>query len=81
VAVEKLTPGKITKIKSRQDALQAIFSGRLDIFYPSILAVWDEKRVFQHPQAFAPRTRLLVNGDFAKVTIWTAQGYKQIGGK
>jgi hypothetical protein len=40
-AVEKLTPAKIAKIKSRLDALQAIFSGRLDIFYPQILAVWN----------------------------------------
>jgi hypothetical protein len=34
VAVEKLTPAKIAEIKSRQDALQTIFSGRLDIFHP-----------------------------------------------
>jgi len=34
VAVEKLLPAKFAKIKSRQDALQTIFSDRLDIFYP-----------------------------------------------
>jgi hypothetical protein len=34
VAVEKLLPAKFAKIKSRQDALQTISSGRLDIFYP-----------------------------------------------
>jgi len=34
VAVEKLTPAKIAEMKSRQDALQTIFSGRLDIFHP-----------------------------------------------
>jgi hypothetical protein len=34
VGVEKLLPSKSTKIKSPQEALQSIFSGRLDIFYP-----------------------------------------------
>jgi hypothetical protein len=34
VAVEKLLSAKFAKIKSRQDALQTIFSSRLDIFYP-----------------------------------------------
>jgi len=34
VAVEKLLLSKSTKIKSRQEALRSIFSGRLDIFYP-----------------------------------------------
>jgi hypothetical protein len=34
VAVEKLVRSKSVKIKSRQEALQSIFSGRLDIFYP-----------------------------------------------
>jgi hypothetical protein len=34
VAVEKLLLSKSTKIKTRQEALQSIFSGRLDIFYP-----------------------------------------------
>jgi hypothetical protein len=34
VAVEKLILSKSTKIKSRQEALQSISSGRLDIFYP-----------------------------------------------
>src|SRR5271169_2993514 len=50
VAVEKLLPAKFAKIKSRQEAPQSIFSGRVDIFYPLILAVWDEKRVFQQPR-------------------------------
>ena len=53
VAVEKLFSTKFAKIKLRQEALQSIFSGRLDIFYPPILAVWDEKRVFQQPLAIA----------------------------
>jgi hypothetical protein len=34
VAVEKLLLSKSTKMKTRQEALQSIFSGRLDIFYP-----------------------------------------------
>ena|ERR1039458_3800729 len=34
VAVEKLLLSKSTKIKSRQEAPESIFSGRLDIFYP-----------------------------------------------
>jgi hypothetical protein len=34
VAVEKLFSTKFAKIKLRQEALQSIFSGRLDIFYP-----------------------------------------------
>jgi hypothetical protein len=51
VGVEKLLPAKFAKMKSRQDAPQTIFSGRRDIFsIPPILAVWDEKRVFQHPR-------------------------------
>ena len=53
VGFEKLVPAKFAKIRLHQEALQSIFSGRLDIFYPPISAVWDEKRVFQHPQAIA----------------------------
>jgi hypothetical protein len=33
VAVEKLASGKFAKNTMRQDALQTILSGRLDIFY------------------------------------------------
>jgi hypothetical protein len=51
VAVEKLVAPKFAKTKSRQDALQTTFSVFLDIFYPQNLAVWDEKGVFQQPQA------------------------------
>jgi hypothetical protein len=50
VAVEKLLPTKFAKIKLRQESLQSIFSGLLDIFYLRIWAVLDEKRVFQQPQ-------------------------------
>jgi hypothetical protein len=34
VAVEKLASGKFAKNAMRQDAIQTIFSARLDIFYP-----------------------------------------------
>jgi hypothetical protein len=37
VAVEKLSSGKFVESAMRQDALQTIFSGRLDIFYPQNL--------------------------------------------
>ena len=52
VGVEKLLPAKLAKIRSCQDALQTILSGRRDIFYTLILAVWDEERVFQQPRLF-----------------------------
>jgi hypothetical protein len=35
VGVEQLLPSKPAEIKSRQEALQSIFSGRRDIFYSS----------------------------------------------
>jgi hypothetical protein len=53
VAVEKLVAPKFAKIKSPQDELQTTFSVFLDIFYPQNLAVWDEKGVFQQPQAIS----------------------------
>ena len=56
MAVEKLLVAKIAKIKSRQDAIWAIFSDFLDIFYPQFLAVWDEKGVFQQPRLIATIT-------------------------
>jgi hypothetical protein len=56
VAVEKLVASKLAKIKSRRDALRTTFSVFLDIFYPPNLAVWDEKGVFQQPQAIALKT-------------------------
>src|SRR5271155_107672 len=52
VAVEKLLSAKFAKIKSRSEALQATFSGRLDIFYPPNVACSGGNRVFQQPQAF-----------------------------
>ena len=56
MAVEKLVAPKFAKTKSRQDALQTMFSVFLGIFYPTNLAVWDEKRLFQQPQAITLKT-------------------------
>jgi len=42
-------PAKLAKLKSRQDALQTIFPGRLDIFCPRFWLFWGEKGVFQQP--------------------------------
>ena len=52
MAVEKLTPGKMIKKTLRQDALQTIFSGCLDIFYPPNSDCFAETGLFQQPQAF-----------------------------
>jgi hypothetical protein len=53
VAVEKLAPEKCGEKRSRQEAPQTIFSGRLDIFYPPpISAYFEKKRLFQQPQMF-----------------------------
>jgi len=49
VAVEKLLPAKFAKIKSRQDALQSIFSGRLDILYPTNFGWLARKTSFSTP--------------------------------
>jgi hypothetical protein len=54
VAVEKLTFQKSTEIRSRQDALQTICRGRLDIFYPQICDGFLGFRVFQQPRLFSP---------------------------
>ncbi len=51
--LKKLPPAKFARMKSRWEALQATFSGRLDIFYPLIFRVWDENGVFQQAQEFA----------------------------
>jgi len=50
VAVEKLTRQNMAENTLRSEALQTTFSVFLDIFYPSNLAVWDEKGVFQQPR-------------------------------
>ena len=54
VAVEKLASEKFAKIKTRQEAPQTIFLGRLDIFYLSIFADFEKKGLFQQPQALSP---------------------------
>jgi hypothetical protein len=53
VGVEKLILRELAENSSRQDALQAIFSDRVDIFYRRILGRLVQKRVFQQPQANA----------------------------
>jgi hypothetical protein len=49
VAVEKLTHKEFAEIGSRQEALQTIFSGLLDIFYPPIFGFLQKNRLFQQP--------------------------------
>jgi hypothetical protein len=46
VAVEKLLSAKIAKIKWCQEALQRIFSGCRDIFYPPNLGCLGQKASF-----------------------------------
>jgi hypothetical protein len=53
VAVEKVIDGKPTENSSRQDALQAIISDWVDIFYHRIGGYFLRKRVFQQPQGLA----------------------------
>jgi hypothetical protein len=54
VAVEKLILGELRENSSRQEALQAIFSGWVDIFYHRIRGRFHRKRVFQQPRLLAP---------------------------
>jgi hypothetical protein len=49
VAVEKLLPAKLAKLDSRKDALQTIFSGRQDFFYPPKFGCWRRKSGFVNP--------------------------------
>jgi hypothetical protein len=63
VAVEKLSSRKSAGIKSRQDALQTICRGRLDIFYAPICSGFLRFRVFQHPQSvWSDRPAALIVG-------------------
>jgi len=55
--VEKLILRKFAKIKSRQDALQAIFSDRETFCIPQILAICIEMGLFQ-------QARLISETDF-----------------
>jgi hypothetical protein len=66
VAVEKLISAKIAKMKLRQDAIWAIFSDSQDISYPQLLAICDEKRVFQHPRDISPTIRSFQRGIMRK---------------
>jgi hypothetical protein len=50
VSVEKLILARLAENSSRQDALQAIFSGWVDIFYHRIRGRFRRKRVFQQPR-------------------------------
>ena len=53
VGVKKFILRKLAENSSRQDALQAVFLDRVDIFYHRILGRFCRKRVFQHPHANA----------------------------
>jgi hypothetical protein len=59
VAVEKLLSAKFAKIKSRQDALQTIFSSRLDIFYPPNFGCLGLKASFSTATGVLTSLRLL----------------------
>jgi hypothetical protein len=52
VAVEKLIPAKLAKTKSHQDALQTIFSGRVDIFYPPNFGSFEGEGTFSTPTGY-----------------------------
>jgi len=65
VAVEKLASQKSAEIESRQDALQTIFSARLDIFYPWILPWFLKYRAFQQPRLFTTTMRFSALRDWA----------------
>jgi hypothetical protein len=49
VGDEKLLATKFAKTKLRQEALQSIFSGRLDIFYPQNLGCLGRIGAFSTP--------------------------------
>jgi hypothetical protein len=55
VSVEKLILARLAENSSRQDALQAIFSGWVDIFYHRIRGRFRRKRVFQQPRVLVRR--------------------------
>ena len=52
MAVEKLAHFDFAEIASRQEALQTIFPGLLDIFYHQIFDSFLKNRLFQQPQDF-----------------------------
>jgi mannose/fructose/N-acetylgalactosamine-specific phosphotransferase system component IID len=53
VAVEKLARHEFAEIASRQEALQTIFPGLLDIFYVLIFGFIQKTRVFQQALLFS----------------------------
>jgi hypothetical protein len=52
--VEKLAPRNSQKNKSGQNALQTIFSNRLDIFDPQFWSVFLKMQLFHQPRLIAP---------------------------
>src|SRR2546421_5985923 len=73
VAVEKLSTPKFTKIKLRQEALQSISSGRLDVFYPPNSASFRGKGSFSTPTpdiTHQPRVKIV----FSVLTCTIARG-------
>jgi hypothetical protein len=53
VAVEKLAHFDFAEIASRQEALQTISPGLLDIFYHPIFDFFWKNRLFQQPQGLS----------------------------
>jgi hypothetical protein len=53
VAVEKLAHQKMAEKTLRQEALQATFATRVDIFHPRFFGCFEENGLFQQPQAMA----------------------------
>jgi hypothetical protein len=66
VAVEKLAHHGSAEIGSRQEALQTIFSGLLDIFYVLIFGFIQKTRLFQQALLFSPLIRRLEDRWFYK---------------
>jgi hypothetical protein len=71
VAVEKLLPAKFAKIKSRRDAPQSIFSGRLDIFYPPDFGCLGRKSSLSTAHSRKPRSMSEI-AIFRELTAWIA---------
>jgi hypothetical protein len=59
VGVEIVVLTKFAKIKLRQEALQSIFSGRLDIFYPPNFGSLRRKASFNSHGCFQQLSRRL----------------------
>ena len=53
MAVEKLAQFDFAKTASRQEALQTIFPGLLDIFYHAIFDFFQKDRLFQQSQGLS----------------------------